>query len=79
MSSQLPIQSRKLSSRDEATIILFSANQNGSTILSSFAGFGLVSLRVYIGLYFEVVVYGKQAKKEATVISYFLMTSEWHP
>ena len=27
----------------------------------------------------NIVVYGKGAKKEANVISYFLMTSEWHP
>ena len=52
---------------------------------SSFAGFGLVSLRVHIGLYFhsweseEQVVYGKWTKKEENVISYFFMTSEWHP
>ena len=50
--------------------------------LSSFAGFGHVS---HIGLYFdsleaaEQVLYGKWAKMEADVISYFLMTCEWHP
>ena len=51
---------------------------------SSFAGFGLVFLGVHIGLYIhswesEQVVYGKWTKKEANVISYVLMTSEWHP
>ena len=52
---------------------------------SSFAGFELFSLWDNIGLYFdswepaEEVVYGKWAKKEANSISYFLMTSEWHP
>ena len=52
---------------------------------SSFAGFGHVSLRAHIGLYFDSLdpakqaLYGKWAKKEANLISYFLMTSEWHP
>ena len=27
----------------------------------------------------SIVVYGKGTKKEANVISFFLMTSEWHP
>ena len=40
-----------------------------------------------MGLYYDslepavrqnIVVHEKRAKKEATVISYFLMTSEWH-
>ena len=55
---------------------------------SSLAGYGLVSPNVLIYLCFDswepsvwqnIVVYGKGAKKEANVISYFLMTSEWHP
>ena len=55
---------------------------------SSFAGFGLVSLRAHIDMYFDswkpavrqnIVVYEKGAKNEANVISYFFMTSEWHP
>ena len=57
---------------------------------SSFVGYEHVSLRTYwyIGLYFDsrgpavkqdIVVYGKWAKREANVISYFLRTSEWHP
>ena len=52
---------------------------------SSFAGFGLVSLRAHVSLFFdslepaEQVVYGKWAKKEARVVSYFFMTSGWHP
>ena len=59
------------------------ANQN-DLAFSSFAGFGLVSRWVHIGLYFhswesEQVVYGKWTKKEADVISYFLMINEWHP
>ena len=49
---------------------------------------GLFPLRAHIDLYFDswepavrqnIVVYGKGAKKEANVTSYFLMTSEWHP
>ena len=66
-----------MSSHDEAKNILFFL----------FCWFGHVSLRVYIGLYYDslepaeedLVLYGKWAKKEANVISYFLMTSEWHP
>ena len=49
---------------------------------------GLFPLRAHIGLYYDswepavrqnIVVYGKGAKKEANVISYFLRTSGWHP
>ena len=52
------------------------------------SGYRLLYLRAHIGLYFDsrepavmqhIVVYGKWATKEAHVISYMLMTSEWHP
>ena len=57
---------------------------------SSFASFGLVSPKgpYTIDFFFDssepavrqnIVVYGKGAKNEANVISYFFMTSEWHP
>ena len=48
----------------------------------------MLPLRAHIDLYFDswenivrqnIVVYGKGAKNEAYVISYFLITSEWHP
>ena len=49
----------------------------------SFAGFRPVSLWANICFLgtsrTEQVVYGKWAKKEANVISYVLMTSEWQP
>ena len=51
-----------------------------------FCWFGHVSLPAHIGLYFDslepaeedLVLYGKWTNKEANVISYLLMTSEWH-
>ena len=48
---------------------------------SSFAGFGLVSLLANKGFLetSRTAEHGKWAKKEANVISYFLMTSGWHP
>ena len=52
---------------------------------SSFASFGQASLRAHIGLYFdslepaEQLLDGKWTKKEANVISYFLMASECFP
>ena len=49
---------------------------------------GFFPVIAHIDLYFDsweqtvrqnIEVYGKGAKKEANVISYILMTSEWHP
>ena len=77
--SFLHMQSRKLPSHDEATMILSSPNQNDSSI---FLFRWLWACFPY--LYFDswkpavrqnIIVYGKRAKKEANVISYFLMTS----
>ena len=70
-----------LETHDEAKIILFSANQNDSSPYLLLLVLGLFSFGPIKVCWeaAEQVVYGSWAKKEANVISYFLMTSEWHP